>query len=62
MVAGGNVELARLVSRVAGSGVVVAESKKPEPTIIVEEGPARSSGCPECGGLNGLHQKGCKAK
>lgn len=63
MVAGGNVELARLVSRVAGSGVVVAESKKPEPTIIVEEEhPARSSGCPECGGLNGVHQKGCKAK
>jgi hypothetical protein len=46
------------VSRSSG----VVESKKPEPIIIQEEEkrPARSSGCSECGGLNGLHQKGCK--
>ena len=23
--------------------------------------PAHAAGCPSCGGMNGLHQKGCKA-
>jgi hypothetical protein len=27
---------------------------------VKEKTAGRSSACPKCGGLNGLHQKGCK--
>jgi hypothetical protein len=51
----------------AASGV--EESRSPEvmesAKIIeqtAEKPAARASGCPECGGLNGVHQRGCKRK
>jgi hypothetical protein len=47
----------------------VEESRSPEvmesAKVIeqtAEKPAARASGCPECGGLNGVHQRGCKRK
>ncbi len=49
--------------------ILVEESRSPEVMESVkiieqtaEKPAARASGCPECGGLNGVHQRGCKRK
>lgn len=41
----------------AASGIEEPETTAPE---IQQAAPARSSGCPSCGALGGVHQRGCK--
>ena len=52
---------------IAASGVEESRSSEVMELVKIieqtaEKPAARASGCPECGGLNGVHQRGCKRK
>jgi plasmid stability protein len=51
--ASGGVEESRSPEVMESAKVIEQTAEKPA---------ARASGCPECGGLNGVHQRGCKRK